>query len=106
LKPHFRKVAHFLKLYPRPLISTEFCILAVLWIDGKRVTYNPDFYDPKTRTYVEVSTSRGNICAQRKKWEAAREIMALRIYWWEGQEITKTLFSTSVYEGPKLKSRT
>jgi hypothetical protein len=57
-------------------------------IKGKRTTYNPDFFCPATRRYIEVATSRQNISMQRAKWdEAIRLGFPLQVYWWEGQRI-------------------
>lgn len=91
-KPHFRKVAHFERIYPySPLINNE-------WRDkfpvgktptGKVATYNPDYFCETTGYYIEVATSLPNISEQGWKW--AKVIAAgvnLKVYWWEGNEIT------------------
>lgn len=58
-------------------------------IDGKKTTYNPDYWCKKLNCWVEVATSKPNISEQRKKWtQAIKNGVNLKVYWWEGQEIT------------------
>lgn len=91
-RPHIKKVNHFLKIYPEKLESNEHKTKFDVDVDGKKSTYNPDYYCPKTGDYIEIATSKPNISEQRPKWIAAiKNDVALRVFWWEGQEITDFL---------------
>jgi len=90
-RPHFKKVRHFRSVFPYSLVENE-------WKDkfpvgqtptGRIATYNPDYKCPALCCYIEVVTSKPNISEQGWKW---RRVIAdgipLRIYWWEGENIT------------------
>jgi hypothetical protein len=52
-------------------------------------TYNPDYKCPALNCFVECVTSLGNISQQRPKWKAAiTDGRPLRVFWWQGEEIT------------------
>lgn len=93
MRPHFRKCAHFEKIYPFPLESNEWLVkweTGELTPTGRKQTYNPDYFCPSTGFYIEVVTSEPNISAQRLKWKSVlKRGNKLKIYWWEGQEITE-----------------
>jgi hypothetical protein len=90
-RPHFLKVGHFKTIFRHELVENE-------WKDkfpvgltpkGRISTYNPDYYCPVLKAYIEVTTSKSNISEQGNRWrEAIRRGLSLRIFWWEGQEIT------------------
>lgn len=88
-KPHFRKVEHFLSLGLFPEIRPNEWKVKIKLRGGS--TYNPDFYDPKTECYIEVATSKPNISSQRAKWREAMRKVKLRVFWWEGEELTGKL---------------
>ena len=85
-RPHFKKVAWFesLALFPN-MEQIEWRVRLPL-LNGR--TYNPDYYDPDTQTYIEVCTSRSNVSEQGWKWREAIQNFGLRVFWWTGQEIT------------------
>ena len=57
---------------------------------GRIATYNPDYFCRKTEHYIEVATSKPNISEQGWKWaEAIKRGVKLKVFWWEGGEITK-----------------
>lgn len=92
-RPHFQKTEFFEKIYPYPLENNEWKVkfeLESLTPSGKRkTTYNPDYYCPKTGYYIEVATSVPNMSEQGWRWaEAIRMGYKLKVYWWEGEEIT------------------
>ncbi len=59
-------------------------------IDGKTTTYNPDYWCPEMKCYIECATSRSIISEQGRKWaESIRTGLKLRIYSWDGIEITE-----------------
>lgn len=93
IRPHIKKIAHFEKVYPHPLESNEWKYkfeLNSLTPSGKRKsTYNPDYFCSTTGYYIEVATSSPNISECGGRWaEAISMGLKLKIYWWEGEEIT------------------
>lgn len=93
MRPHIQKIKHFEKVYPHPLEENEWKYkfeLNTLTPSGKRKsTYNPDYFCPTTGFYIEVVTSIPNISEQGARWEEALKLgLKLKIYWWEGEEIT------------------
>jgi len=86
-----RKVRYFaaLNIFPN-MISNEWAGL-----NAKKgmysSSYNPDFYDPVSKTYIEVCTSKSNYKEQHQKWRAATKLLRLRTFWWTGYEITRFL---------------
>lgn len=92
-RPHIVKTDHFLSIYPHKLLCTEFTVklpLGTRTPTGRPETYNPDFYCPTTGYFIEVSTSKPNISEQRLKWAAVLALKyPLKVFWWEGEEITK-----------------
>lgn len=99
-KPHFEKVKFFLKKYPYKLICNEYQVKFDMKINGKKTTYNPDFFCKKTNKYIEVVTSKPNISEQGIKWRKALKMgKPLKVFWWEGNEITNSLYN------PKRKSK-
>jgi hypothetical protein len=58
-------------------------------LNGKHTTYDPDFFSPSEDCYIEVATSENNIATQGVKWRASiRAGDKLKVYWWEGNDIT------------------
>lgn len=92
-RTHIRKTRHFLKTYPHPLNNNELGYkfpLKTLTKTGRISTYNPDFYCPATNYYIEVATSKPNISEQRLRWAEAIALgLKLKVFWWEGEEITE-----------------
>ena len=92
LQPHMEKVKHFIDLYPYSLESNEWKVKFPLGVKTKRgfeSTYNPDFFCPTTGFYIEVATSLPNKSEQGWKWtKVLKDGQKLKIYWWEGNEIT------------------
>ncbi len=91
-RPHFKKVRHFISIFPHRLIENEgrdkFPIGETP--TGRVATYNPDYKCPALSCYIEVATSKPNISEQGWKWaKALRTGAPLRIYWWEGNDITE-----------------
>lgn len=88
-RPHIVKLKKFVKLFPHELIQNEFRVKFDLEINGKKTTYNPDYYCPELKTYIEVTTSKPNISEQGPKWRAAIKAgFPLLVFWWEGENIT------------------
>ena len=90
-RPHFKKCRHFEKLYPHPLISNEWKEKFSIGVTktGRKATYNPDYFCPATNFFIEVTTSKPNISEQGWKWrEAIKRGLKLKVFWWEGEEIT------------------
>ena len=92
-RPHILKIAHFEKVYPHPLESNEWKFkfeLNTLTPTGKRKsTYNPDYFCPTTGYYIEVATSVPNISECGNRWAEAISLgLKLKVYWWDGEEIT------------------
>jgi hypothetical protein len=88
-RPHIVKTNHFISVYPHPLVSVEFKVKWPMQIGEKKTTYNPDFFSPEEDCYIEVSTSVPNISEQSPKWTEAISLgHKLRVFWWEGEEIT------------------
>ena len=92
VRPHLLKVDYFVKHYPYELENNEWRVkfnLEVKTKTGREATYNPDFYCPKTKYYIEVATSRSNKTLQGWKWAKIISLgYKLKVYWWEGKEIT------------------
>lgn len=92
LKPHFEKVKYFVKQFPYPLENNEWKLkfnLNVKTKTGREATYNPDFHCPSLKCFLEVATSKSNISEQGWKWKRVIELgHTLKVFWWEGQEIT------------------
>lgn len=89
-KPHFAKSKRFVKGFAHKLSDNEHQYKFPMKLNGKKVTYNPDYFCSALQCYIECATSRPNISEQRNKWqEAMKQGLALRIYWWEGEEITE-----------------
>jgi hypothetical protein len=87
-KPHFRKVAHFESLGLFPTMENN------EWkrkIKLRGTTSNPDYYVPESDTYIEVVTSIGNITEQQSKWRRAMKRANVRVFWWEGEELTELI---------------
>lgn len=88
-RPHFRKVRHFLALNLfAGLVDNENLFKVKL---GDGTTYNPDYFHPPSKCYIEVATSLPNISEQRSKWRRAMRLIKLRVFWWEGDELTDKL---------------
>ncbi len=90
-KPHMIKIIHFESIFPHELINNEWKDKFPVGITakGRTSTYNPDYFCPSLSAYIEVTTSEGNIDAQGERWRRAIENgVPLKIYWWEGQDIT------------------
>lgn len=91
-RPHFKKCRHFEKIYPHPLENNEWKVKFPIGrtATGRVATYNPDYYCSETGYFIEVCTSIPNKSEQGWKWtEALRRNNKLKIYWWEGEEITE-----------------
>ena len=85
-RPHFLKVAHFESLGLFPTMENN------EWkrkIKLRGSTLNPDYYVPELDLYIEVATSMSNISEQRSKWRAGMKRANVRVFWWEGQELTE-----------------
>lgn len=90
-QPHLRKVKFFEDWYPNPLINNEWRFKFPIGITktGRTATYNPDYYSPNEDLYIEVTTSKPNISEQGPKWEKALRLgLNLKVYWWEGEDVT------------------
>lgn len=90
-RPHFIKIAFFEKNFPYKLINNEWKDKFVIGLTpgGRDATYNPDYFCPELNCYIELTTSKPNMTEQGWKWsEAMRRGLKLRIYWWEGEEVT------------------
>ena len=89
IQPHLEKVKFFESIFPFDLINNEFKDKFKMIINKKETTYNPDYYCPALKSYIEVTTSKPNISEQGPKWREAIKLgHSLKIYWWEGEEIT------------------
>lgn len=91
-RPHFIKIRRFLKVYPYPLENNEWKHKFPIGLTptGNIATYNPDYFCPTTGYYIEVTTSIPNMSEQGWKWtEAMKRGLKLKIFWWEGENITK-----------------
>lgn len=96
VQPHFEKLKYFIKKYPYKLENNEWRFkvqLPVKTKTGRIKTYNPDYYCPTTKNWIEVATSKSNISEQNKIWKMALKIVPLKIYWWDGKEITKKILT-------------
>lgn len=92
-RPGIYKTECFVASFPHALENVEF---VVRWPlpnrDGK--TYNPDFKCNAMKCFIEVATSWDNMRHCRDKWKMAiRRGYPLRVFWWEGQEITNALWT-------------
>lgn len=83
------KIRTFEKNFPHKLKSNEWQVKwPIKHKNGK--TYNPDYWCKALDCFIELTTSYGNICAEGRKWsKAIRKGYPLRIYWWQGKEITQ-----------------
>jgi len=91
-RPHMDKCKYFERIYPHKLESNEWIYKVEVGktSTGRKATYNPDYYCPKTKTYIEVTTSKSNMVEQGWKWaEAIKRGLKLKVFWWEGKDITK-----------------
>lgn len=81
-----QKVAYFesLGLFPE-MQSNEWKFKMPLSSGG---TYNPDYFDPASQTYIEVVTSVPNVSEQQYRWAEALGKIKIRFFWWTGDEIT------------------
>ena len=92
-RPGIIKAGLFERSFPHKLICNEW---QVTWpVTGlKWKTYNPDFYCPALDCYIECCTSKGNYIESAEKWSQCIEAgRPLRVYWWQGQEITEHIMS-------------
>lgn len=90
-RPHVIKVSHFEGIFPHPLVSNEWRDKFSVGVTptGRVATYNPDYFCPSMDCYIEVTTSKPNMAEQGWKWtEAINRGLKLKIYWWEGNDIT------------------
>ena len=87
-RPHILKLAHFEKIFPHSLRQNEFKDKFPIF--GGTTTYNPDYFCDELKCYIEVTTSKPNISEQGPRWaDAIRNGLKLKIFWWEGEEITQ-----------------
>lgn len=87
------KATYFEAVFPYRLLSNEW---KAKWpVDGcKWSTYTPDYYCPALRCYVECCTSWPNYSEARPQWMfSLKKRMPLRVFWWEGQEITLNVYN-------------
>lgn len=92
-RPHLDKIKHFESIFPHKLINNEwgdkFELPGFIKKNGSPSTYNPDYHCPELDCYIEVATSKPNISEQGPRWRAAiASGVRLRVFWWEGEEIT------------------
>lgn len=88
-RPHVVKVRHFESIFPHSLDSNEWLDKFDVTIKGRKTTYNPDYWCPALDSYIECATSKPNISEQGDKWaQAIRGGVKLKVYWWEGEDIT------------------
>lgn len=90
-RPHIAKSAHFESVFPHRLISNEW---RVKWPISHQngTTYNPDYWCPSLNCFIELATSLNNISCEWEKWKKAiAEGYQLRVFWWQGDEITERL---------------
>lgn len=94
-RPHFVKCHYFEKNYPKNLIPSEWLYkfdLDLKTPTGRKMTYNPDYFCKETGYFIEVATSKPNIIQQGRKWARAISLgLKLKVYWWEGKNITKQI---------------
>ena len=85
---HSEKLEHFHRCYRQKLEKNN-APFAVM-VSGKTTEYIPDYFCRSLGIYIEVATSKPNISVQKNKWKAALKMLptTLKIYWWEGEEIT------------------
>jgi len=108
-RPGIRKAAIFVSNFQHPLESNEW---QVKWpVFGlKWKTYNPDFYCPTLKCYIECCTSTGNYLDSWPQWrQCIVRGRPLRVFWWQGAELTKHLVRKDHYfdviEGAKLRAK-
>lgn len=90
---HYRKVRFFISNFKHPLESNEWKVKWPIKHSGGS-TYNPDFWCEKMKCFIELATSKPNIYQSWKKWTKAVRIgYPLKIYWWEGEDITAKLLN-------------
>lgn len=88
------KVKYFVEKYPFKLLNNEWIYKFPIGFTktGKIKTYNPDYFCPDTGYFIEVATSSSNISTQGDIWKKSiNEGLKLKIYWWEGREITRKI---------------
>jgi hypothetical protein len=95
-----KKVHFFESVFPHKLTNNEWIYKHVIGKTktGRDRTYNPDYYCPELSCYVECATSLGNVSDSAPTWRLAIEKdLLLRIYWWEGHEITNIVLENKTY---------
>ena len=91
-RPHLDKVKYFESIFPFNLINNEFKDKFKMIINEKETTYNPDYYCPELKSYIEVTTSKPNISEQGVKWREMIKLgYPLKIYWWQGEDLTNKI---------------
>lgn len=91
-RPHIKKLRFFLKKFDGDLISNEFDFKLKMILNGKKCTYNPDFFFNDKNIFIEVCTSMPNFSEQGPKWRKALKMkFPLKIYYWRGQDITENV---------------
>lgn len=89
------KAAHFVSIYPYPLTNNEWHVKFPV---GDKSTCNPDYFCPRTGFYIEVATTKQNISQQDWKWrELLNRGIRLKVFWWEGEEITNKFLGDRKY---------
>lgn len=84
-RPARLKVAHFLGLGMFKRLDNNEWKFKVKLDDG--TTYNPDYYDRDSGTFLEICTACNNFHQQGRKWREALKKIKLRVFWWEGEEM-------------------
>ena len=91
-RPHFKKCRYFERVYSYKLTNNEWRVKFPIGKTptGRIATYNPDYFCQTTGYYIEVCTSLPNRSEQGWKWtEALRRGNKLKVFWWEGEDITE-----------------
>jgi len=90
-RPHVVKAQAFVTGYPYQLKNNKDKFPTGRKTPTGRVeTYNPNFFCPDTGFYIEIATSLPNVSICGPKWKLMLETgMNLKVYWWEGEEITE-----------------
>jgi hypothetical protein len=93
-KPHLMKTKYFVSIFPHKLVDNNWHKKFPMKIDGKHTTYNPDYRCDELDCWIELCTSKPNMSEQGCKWaEMIRQGHKLRVFWWEGNEITDEVVS-------------
>lgn len=96
MRPHVRKVRAFERSFPHPLTHNEWQVkLKVYGCEWK--TYNPDYWCEKLGCFIEVATSKPNISDSKIQWVQAIKKHRVRVFWWEGMEITDILLQNGYF---------